>query len=97
MPFSFSCRMVVRESTVFRAKRLTDLVTMYNYVKHLNPDADVRLFGQELMGQTYAIGLAEVLIKGQDADNFVSVKSVPVCMTSGPRRSTATVCQGILW
>ena len=28
MPFSFSCRMVVRLSTVFRAKRLTDLVTM---------------------------------------------------------------------
>ena len=46
------------------------LSTMYNYVKHLNPDADVRLFGQELMGQTYAIGLAEMLIKGQDADNF---------------------------
>ena len=46
------------------------LSTMYNYVKHLNPDADVRLFGQELMGQTYVIGLAEMLIKGQDADNF---------------------------
>lgn len=46
------------------------LSTMYNYVKHLNPDADVRLFGQELMGQTYAIGLAEMLIKGQNADNF---------------------------
>ena len=28
MPFSFSCRMVVRLSTVFLAKRLTDLVTI---------------------------------------------------------------------
>ena len=46
------------------------LSTAYSYLKHFNPSADVRLFGQEYMGQTYAIGLAEMLIKGQDADNF---------------------------
>lgn len=46
------------------------LSTAYSYLKHLNPTADVRLFGQEYMGPSYAIGLAEMLIKGQDARNF---------------------------
>ena len=46
------------------------LSTAYSYLRHFNPTADVRLFGQEYMGQTYAVGLAEMLIKGQDADNF---------------------------
>lgn len=46
------------------------LSTTYSFIRHYNPSADVRLFGQELMGQSYAIGLAEMLIKGQNADNF---------------------------
>lgn len=46
------------------------LSTAYSYLKHVNPSADVRLFGQEFMGVSYAIGLAEMLIKGQDARNF---------------------------
>ena len=46
------------------------LSTAYNYIKHFNPTADVRLFGQEFMGQSYAVGLAEMLIKNQDAENF---------------------------
>ena len=46
------------------------LTTAFSYIRHFNPSADVRLFGQELMGQTYAIGLAEMLIKGQNAENF---------------------------
>ena len=46
------------------------LSTAYSYLRHFNPSADVRLFGQEFMGQSYAVGLAEMLIKGQDADNF---------------------------
>ena len=46
------------------------LSTAYSYIKHLNPTADVRLFGQEYMGPSYAIGLAEMLIKGQNAENF---------------------------
>lgn len=46
------------------------LSTAYSYIMHYNPTAEVRLFGQEFMGQTYAIGLAEMLIKNQDADNF---------------------------
>lgn len=46
------------------------LTTAYSYINHFNPSADVRLFGQEFMGQSYAVGLAEMLIKGQNADNF---------------------------
>ena len=46
------------------------LSTAYSYIRHYNRSADVRLFGQELMGQSYAVGLAEMLIKNQNADNF---------------------------
>ncbi|WP_270819742.1 HsdM family class I SAM-dependent methyltransferase [[Eubacterium] hominis] len=46
------------------------LSTAYTYIKHFNPSADIRLFGQEFMGPSYAVGLAEMLIKGQNADNF---------------------------
>ena len=46
------------------------LSTAYSYLMHYNPSADVRLFGQEYNGVSYAIGLAEMLIKGQNASNF---------------------------
>lgn len=46
------------------------LTTAYNHLHNLNPKADIRLFGQEIMGQSYSVGLAEMLIKGQDARNF---------------------------
>ena len=49
------------------------LSTAYNYIKHYNPTANVRLFGQELMGPSYAVGLAEMLIKNQDSENFLHV------------------------
>lgn len=52
------------------------LSTAYSYIKHYNPTADVRLFGQELMGQSYAVGLAEMLIKGQNADHFLHADSL---------------------
>jgi len=35
-------------------------------VKALNPDAKLRLFGQELEDETYAICMADMLIRGQD-------------------------------
>lgn len=47
------------------------LTTAYTYLMHYNSTVDVRLFGQELMGPSYAVGLAEMLIKGQNAENFV--------------------------
>ncbi len=46
------------------------LSTAYSYLKHYNPSADVRLFGQEYNGVSHAVGLAEMLIKGQNAENF---------------------------
>ena len=46
------------------------LSTAFDALKRYNSSADVRLFGQEFMGQSYAVGLAEMLIKGQDAENF---------------------------
>lgn len=46
------------------------LSTAYSFIKHYNPSADVRLFGQEFMPQSYAVGLAEMMIKGQNVENF---------------------------
>ncbi|WP_406029685.1 N-6 DNA methylase [Succinivibrio sp.] len=46
------------------------LSTAYSYLKHYNPDAVIKLFGQEYMGVSHAVGLAEMLIKGQNAANF---------------------------
>lgn len=45
------------------------LSTSYNFIKRFNPTADVRLFGQEVNPESYAICLAEMLIKGQNAEN----------------------------
>lgn len=47
------------------------LTTAYEHLHALNPSATIHLFGQEIMGVSYAVGLAEMLIKGQNADNFV--------------------------
>lgn len=46
------------------------LSTSYNFIKRYNPSADVRLFGQEVNPESYAMCLAEMLIKGQNAENI---------------------------
>ena len=46
------------------------LSTSYNFIKRYNPSADVRLFGQEINPESYAMCLAEMLIKGQNAENI---------------------------
>lgn len=46
------------------------LSTSYNFIKRYNPTADVRLFGQEINPESYAICLAEMMIKGQNAENI---------------------------
>lgn len=46
------------------------LSTGYNFIKRYNPTANVRLFGQEINPESYAICLAEMLIKGQNAENI---------------------------
>ncbi len=42
-----------------------------DYIRHLNPEASLTLFGQELNGESYAIAKADMVIKGQDIDNMV--------------------------
>ena len=46
------------------------LSTSWNFIKRYNPSADVRLFGQEINPESYAICLAEMMIKGQNAENI---------------------------
>ena len=46
------------------------LSTSYNFIKRYNPTADVRLFGQEINPESYAICLAEMMIKGQNAESI---------------------------
>ena len=46
------------------------LSTSYNFIKRYNPTADVRLFGQEINPESYAICLAEMMIKGQSTENI---------------------------
>ena len=62
----------MKEITVFDQACGTGgmLSTAYSYLKHYNPTADIRLYGQEYMAVSYAVGLAEMLIKGQNAQNF---------------------------
>lgn len=46
------------------------LSTTYDFIKRMNPDANVRLFGQENNPESYAICLADMLIKGQTSENI---------------------------
>ncbi len=46
------------------------LSTGSNTILRYNPTADVRLFGQEVNPESYAMCLAEMLIKGQNAENI---------------------------
>jgi len=42
-----------------------------DYIRHLNPEAALTLFGQELNGESYAIAKADMVIKGQTIENIV--------------------------
>lgn len=46
------------------------LTAAESYIKRYNPQAIVKCYGQEIMPQTHAVGLAELLIRGQDPTNF---------------------------
>lgn len=41
-----------------------------NFIKDLNPSAKIDAYGQEINPETYAICKAEMLLKGQNADNI---------------------------
>ena len=47
------------------------LSTAAEFLKQLNPFIDVRLFGQEIIPESHAICLADMLIKGQDINNVI--------------------------
>ena len=42
-----------------------------NYIKRFNPSANIRLFSQEVNPESYAMCLAEMLIRGQNAENIL--------------------------
>lgn len=72
------------------------LSTAYTYIKHYNPTAEVKLFGQEFMGQSYAVGLAEMLIKIRTRIiSVTSIRSKPIalpiqkCVLSSKTRRSA--------
>lgn len=46
------------------------LSTARETIMKMNPDADVQLFGQEVNPESYAICLADMMIKGQNANNI---------------------------
>lgn len=46
------------------------LSTANNYISRFNPTADIRLFSQEVNPESYAMCLAEMLIRGQNAENI---------------------------
>ena len=47
------------------------LSTTYDFLRRKNPYVDVRLFGQEINPESYAICLTDMLIKGQDVKNIM--------------------------
>lgn len=47
------------------------LSTTYDFLRRKNPYVDVRLFGQEINPESYAICLADMLIKGQNVKNIM--------------------------
>lgn len=46
------------------------LSTAYNFIKRLNPTADIHLYGQEVNPESEAMAVAEFLIKGQNVENI---------------------------
>ena len=46
------------------------LSVAHNYIKRFNPSADIHLFSQEINPESYAMCLAEMLIRGQNAENI---------------------------
>ena len=41
------------------------------YLRELNPDADLKVYGQELNSESYAICKSDMMIKGQDPEHIV--------------------------
>ena len=69
--FRGSCNCIILDMATDQACGTGGMLsTGYNFIKRYNPSADVRLFGQEINPESYAMCLAEMLIKGQNAENI---------------------------
>lgn len=52
------------------------LATAQSYIKQLNHDVSVRLFGQEYLSETYGIGKADMLFRQEESDYFVKADTL---------------------
>ena len=52
------------------------LATAKSYIRKLDTGATVRLFGQEVLPETFGIGQADMLIRQEDSDYFVKVDTL---------------------
>ena len=52
------------------------LSTSYNFLSVFNPTAKVRLYGQEINPESYAMCMAEMLIRGQDVSNICKMDTM---------------------
>lgn len=48
------------------------LATSKSYIEQMSNKINVRLFGQEILPETYGIGKADMLIRQENSDNFVN-------------------------
>ena len=55
-----------------------------DYLRDLNPDARLEVFGQELNDETYAVCRSDMMLKGQDASHIVSGNSFSERRPRGP-------------
>ena len=72
------------------------LSTTYDFLRRKNPYVDVRLFGQEINPESYAICLADMLIKGQDVKNIMGDEEANTCLlyTSLMTSHSVSGCRG---
>lgn len=47
------------------------LTVAEDYLRHHNPHATLKVFGQELNAETYAVCRSDMMLKGQDASNII--------------------------
>jgi type I restriction enzyme M protein len=59
------------------------------YLRELNPDAELKVFGQELNAESYAICKSDMMIKGQNPENIVRGNSFS---EDGHEGASSTTC-----
>jgi type I restriction enzyme M protein len=52
------------------------LATAKSYINQMNEKVNIRLFGQELLPETYGIGKSDMLIRQDNSDNFVNADTL---------------------